>query len=141
MQHTCFRQGTKKQLEAISKYNAGITEKDFQDPKKQRDLTDILLYHPDPITRHEAAFIIGEHYQDLYPFLITALKFDTSIVCKHEAAEALGKVKGPEARRVQRYLERMMRPGYDEAVYHSDVQATIQHAVSQLAAEIQKQSL
>lgn len=54
---------------------------------------------------------------------------------KHEAIEALGKVRGPEAGRAYKFLKKILdteTKRYDEGLYHPDVQATAREAVRDL---------
>ena len=138
--HTCFGYIENDRLEYISRmYTIDEMVLDyFRDPSTWHDLKDILIYHPDPIVRHEASFIVGElEIEDLASFLSKVIKFDTSIVAKHEAAEALGKAKGREAMQAYIFLSKITsEQGYDDDVYHPDVQHTATQSMQRLRKEI-----
>jgi len=138
--HTVFGYIEEDRLRRISRYQSeDMTAEKFSDPSTWTDLKDILIYHPDPIVRHEASFVASQlpYHGNLVPYLISVVKFDQSIVAKHEAIEALGNVGGSEASKVYRFLSRIFtQRGYDEGVYHPDVQATIQHSLRELEREL-----
>ena len=53
-------------------------------PSNWRLFRDVLLFHPSPIARHEAAFYVGEFgISELFPLLIYAVENDKSLVVKH----------------------------------------------------------
>lgn len=145
IEHTVFEIDGRR-LREISRYKqSDMTSENFRDPSKWDDLKDILIYHPDPVVRHEVPFIMQElgAVCSLYAgFLISVLKFDKSIIAKHEAAEALRYVDEHEACRVYRYLTRMTVPDrFDTEVYHLDVQATIQGTLKELERRWEKRAL
>ena len=61
--------------------------------------TYILFHHPNPISRHESAFVLGELKYRCGVDQVTSIsnlrlvvRRDSSMVVKHEAAEALGEI-------------------------------------------------
>lgn len=143
LEHTVYDMISEERLREISRYEAlDITCDRFRDPVSWRDLKDVLIYHPNPVARHEASFVIGElQIEDLIPWLYSVLKFDRSIVAKHEAAEALGRTRGTQAKRIYRLLNRFTDPDFrfDPEVYHPDVQATIKLAINELKKYLKNQ--
>jgi hypothetical protein len=135
---TFFGQCDEPRRAEISQYqHSQVTPDRFRDPASWRDLKDILLYHPDQIVRHEAAFVIGAVNAACAPFLIQAIKFDPSLVNKHESAEALGQLTDPELAMVgYRYLKMIFQNPelFDEGVRHRDVLNTIRLALEALEA-------
>jgi len=145
--HTVYAYITEESFNEISKYNADdITFEKFKDPRRLEELKDILIYHPNQIIRHEAAFIIGELANKGLPvlieYLIPVIKFDKSIVAKHEAVEALGRVNHPnDIVNAYRFLCRLTtRKFYEDEVYHPDVQQTAKEAKSRLEKKLKKLS-
>jgi hypothetical protein len=133
---TIFGRCGRTRLLAVKRFgHSDVTMDRFRRPGTWGMLRDILLYHPDQIVRHEAAFVIGAVNADCAPFLIQALKFDPSIVNKHESAEALGQLTDPDLAIVgYRYLRRIFqRPElFDDGVCHRDVLNTIRLAIEAL---------
>ena len=135
--HTPLSYITKKEFEKISKYETrDITSQNFKYPSRWKELADILLFHPNPITRHEACFVAADLQILIAHRLISVVKFDTSIVNKHEAAESLGKIKNrDDAWMAYSFLKKTtdskMRK-YDDDIYHPDVQATICESLIEL---------
>ena len=70
---------------------------EYQYWKTLTDAARILYYHSNQIQRHEAAFVLGqfpyrsevEQVSAIY-FLRKAMRYDPSIVARHEMTEALG---------------------------------------------------
>lgn len=94
-------------------YNSdNVTVDNF--PECSRDLLDILLYHQSPITRHEAAFVMQkllEEGKGSIAYLISVIKFDTSIVAKHEAVEAMGGASlSYDIHEALRFLHKIQKP-------------------------------
>ena len=52
-------------------------------------LTYLLLFHPSPLVRHEAAFIIGEYGREHNTFLRSSAYLDPDATVRHEAALAM----------------------------------------------------
>ena len=136
--HTCIPCRSQERLEEISQYTSeDMKLRNFRDPNAWDDLVDILIYHPSSITRHEASFIIAE-LDDSYltSRLMQVVKFDRSIVAKHEAVEALGRTT-KDVKRVYQFLRNIITPGiYDDEVYHPDVQATAQESMRALKKQL-----
>ncbi len=137
MKHTCLSYIGKGRLAEISQYGSGdVTSETFADPRTWRDLGDILLFHPSAVTRHEASFVIADLQVPLAERLISAVKFDTSIVAKHEAAESLGKIEdGDDAWMAYVFLQRASdrkNRRYARGVYHCDVQTTVRESLEKL---------
>ena len=81
-------------MREVNRYKTrDITSSTFSDPARWYILKDIMVYHTSPITRHEACFVAAEVGCDCAGSLVSIVKFDTSVVNKHEAAEALGKLR------------------------------------------------
>ncbi|MBI2148393.1 HEAT repeat domain-containing protein [Candidatus Woesearchaeota archaeon] len=120
VEHTVFGDIYEENFRRISKYTVDkVNANKFRDPSKWFDLRDLLLYHPDPIVRHEASFVIGElGNTGLEPYLMTVIKFDNSIVAKHEAAEALGRMQGRDAYYAYKFLLKVYDniKNYDDGV-------------------------
>lgn len=135
--HTCFGDVSEERLSKISRYRfQDMVFSNFSGPATYGDLKDILLYHPNPVVRHEASFIIGElGIEELIPYLVKVVKFDQSIVGTHEAIEALGKFKNSrEAERIKRFLTQITtNKNYDERIRDPDIQATARLSLEQLS--------
>lgn len=146
VEHTVFGAIDKDRLEYIANtYNSeNVNIKNFSKGKDWRDLLDVQLYHPSSITRHEASFVIGELVsQGTFPveILFTVVKFDNSIVAKHEAVEAIGRAVTPNSVvNAYRFLRKISGPGYDDGVYHPDVQSTIKESLAKLEKLLTKLS-
>ncbi len=92
------------------------------------EATAVLFHHPNPIVRHEAAFVLGEfEYRDEFEKcasirnLRIASRTDTSIVAKHEAIEALGETFAPYSVGAAADMAKILRwPEH----YHPDIVAT-----------------
>ena len=135
--HTVYQQISPEELARISQYSDDdIVPDSFRDPKTWGDLKNVLIYHPDPIVRHEASFVVGEIQPDeLIGWLYGVVKFDSSIVATHEAIEALGRTRNKNyARRLFQRLTGLRdgARGIDERLGHPDVQATFDRALSKL---------
>lgn len=114
----------------------------FKDQETWETLKKILLHHPNPIVRHEAAYIIGDYnIYDLVPALIESVKTDPSIVAKHESAEALGFIKGEGANQAYKFLKDLIEnpQNYDEKTTHEDVIVTAKEALKLLEKEIKNE--
>ncbi len=135
--HTVYQCISPSTLERISGYRAvDVTPARFADPSTWDDLQKIVVYHPDPITRHEASFVIGElQPPELVPWLYSVAKFDRSIVATHEAIEALGRTRGPARNWVISRLERL-RTVQEDRIQHLDIQATFNRALAELRASL-----
>ncbi len=138
--HSVYGAISRQRLDEISRYASGsITVQKFRNAQRNplllQDLKDILLYHPNPIIRHEAAFIIGELKLPIAHLLIPAVKYDRSIVVKHEAIEALGRTNDyGDACMAYVFLKKITKTPekYDAGVAHEDVQITAQEALKEL---------
>ncbi len=63
----------------------------------------VLEEDPDPVVRHEAAFVLGELADPAgVPALARAAEEDPSALVRHEAVEALGWIATPESERALR---------------------------------------
>lgn len=62
-------------------------------------LTYLLLFHPSPLVRHEAAFVLGEYGAGYNTFLRDSALLDPDPVVRHEAALAMST---PSQRRFSR---------------------------------------
>lgn len=133
--HTCYFDIPQEEFNRIKRYRSrDITTNRFRDPTTWRELSDIMVYHPNPITRHEACFVAAELQIPYAHRLVAVVKFDQSIVNKHEAAEALGKLRDrTDAWMAYVFLRKTQKlRGYDDGVYHPDVQATVQESLDEL---------
>ncbi len=66
-------------------------------------LGQVLREDPDPVVRHEAAFVLGELADPAgVAALAEAAEGDASALVRHEAAEALGWIATPESQRALR---------------------------------------
>ena len=129
-----------ERFDEISKYRRiDITRENFgtaiNDRNLYRTLLDISLHHPHSVVRHEASFLLGKlNLTRAIPYLISIVKFDKSIVAKHEAAESLGKL-GENSDLAYEFLKEMTnlkRKVYEDDVYHADVQATAELAITEI---------
>jgi len=131
---------SQERLQNIAQYSwQQVNPNTFSDSSTWETLKLILLYHPNPIVRHEAAYIIGDfNIHDLVPALIESVKHDPSVVAKHESAEALGFIKGDVAHTAYRFLQSLFNEEriYDDLVYHEDVLVTAKEALKLLEKEI-----
>jgi len=132
-----------EQYKKISKYTwQEVNPVTFRDSETWPILKDILLYHPNPIVRHEASYIIGDfNIHDLVPALIESVKYDPSIVAKHESAEALGFIKGDAAVSAYNFLNTLLKDKNrtifsDPLIYHEDVIVTAKEAAKLLEKEV-----
>ncbi|MBI2632684.1 HEAT repeat domain-containing protein [Candidatus Pacearchaeota archaeon] len=134
--HTCFGDIPPYRLREINRYRTNqITCLRFEDPKTWPLLADIMIYHKNPITRHEACFISVELGCPYASKLVQIVKYDRSIVVKHEAAEALGKIKDKDdAWMAYTFLRKafLNNIDYDDGIYHPDVQASIRESIEDL---------
>ncbi len=143
IEHTSFVTITEERLGEISKYKfSEINKKHFgnaiNDNNLYKLLIDIMLYHPNLVVRHEASFLLGElEIKEAIPSLMNVVKFDKSIVAKHEAIEAIRKL-GKNIDSVYEFLKSLTDLNskiYDEGVYHPDVQATAELSIKELEEE------
>lgn len=132
-----------EQYKKISKYTwQEVNPLTFRDSETWPILKDILLYHPNPIVRHEASYIIGDfNIHDLVPALIDSVKYDPSVVAKHESAEALGFIKGDAAAQAYNFIKTLLNDKdksifTDPLVYHEDVIVTAKEAFKLLEKEV-----
>lgn len=141
VQHTCFGDILQQRLREINRYKTNqITCSNFKNPKTWPLLRDIMIYHNSPITRHEACFISVELSCPYASKLVQIVKFDISIVVKHEAAEALGKIKEKDdAWMAYTFLREAFQNNrhYGDGVYHPDVQASIKESIDDLEERFQ----
>lgn len=135
---------SKSRYEEVCKYEWGnIKWHTFRNQESWSLLKDILLFHPNPIVRHEAAYMIGDfNIYDLVPALIDSIKYDKSIVAKHESAEALSFIKGPVALTAYNFLKDITenKNNYNELIQHEDVQVTALEALKHLEKTIRNQN-
>lgn len=103
---------------------------------------EILFYHPDPIVRHEAAFVLGEvcYRSDLERTVAIrdlrwALRQDPSIVAKHEIAEALGTMFGIGAVGAAADMAKILIFPH---LHHPDVVATAREAYGNLVGYLER---
>ena len=136
LEHTCYGEISEERLEGVRQYTTReVTAQGFADPATWRQLADIMVYHPNPITRHEACFVMAELHAPFTHLLVSIVKFDTSVVAKHEAVESLGKIRDREdAWMAYSFLRRAFQSQriFDNGVYPPDVQATIQESIIEL---------
>lgn len=118
--------------------NYDITSDEFRDASTWEKLRIILRAHPNPITRHEACFIAGElHIADFISDLKDAVVTDPSLVVRHEAIEALGRMKGSDVPAIDAFLVDIMNDRKDNPYFnHSDIIATVEMARKRLAATL-----
>jgi hypothetical protein len=96
-----------EEMERISRYtrrgvNAMLRRDLTSEHAYWRTLTEavqVLYHHPDPIVRHESAFVLSDfpYRRDLEKVtavrrLRLAVRLDPSVVVQHEALEALGEI-------------------------------------------------
>ena len=139
VKHTCFAGISQERIDAIKGYNTrDLTSQRFSDPKSWVELAAVMTNHPHPVTRHEACFLAAELQIPYVHRLVAVVKFDVSIVNKHEAAESLGKVMDrDDAWMSYVFLSKTTKKNrknfrYDSKVYHPDVQATILESITEL---------
>ena len=106
-----------------------------------RRLYHLMVFHPDPIIRHEASFIVL-HYQcdELVSKLMIAANEEESIVATHEALEALGEMRGRTKmaffyrESIRKFLAayRTVSPNLNKE--HPDIVATLEQAQKRNAA-------
>ena len=129
-----------EKLKEISTYTwREVNPHTFKNKETWETLRLILLHHPNPIVRHEAAYIIGDfNIHDLVPALIESVKYDPSIVAKHESAEAMAFIKGEAAKIAYDFLTSLFEEpkAYEEACYHDDVLMTAKEALTYLEVEV-----
>lgn len=111
-----------------------ISVEQFRDPATWETLRTVLRAHPNPITRHEACFFAGEmEITSLIPALQEAATKDPSIVVRHEAIEALGRMAA-DANAVDAFLKNLQaNPHKDSFLEHADIVATLVIARKRLA--------
>ena len=112
-----------------------IIPEQFKDPTSWKKLRTILHTHPNPITRHEACFIVGElNIAKLIPDLMQVAEKDSSIVARHEAIEALGNIKVQDIPTINNFLANLKaNPKNDPLLNHRDIIATLEIALKRLA--------
>ena len=57
--------------------------------KAHLGLTYLLLFHPSPLVRHEAAFVLGEYGRGYNSFLNDSAFLDSEAIVRHEACLAM----------------------------------------------------
>lgn len=134
----------KEEYEEICEHSwKQVNPNTFMDSESWPILKNIILYHPNPIVRHEASYIAGDlNIYDLVPVLIDAVKYDLSIVGKHEAVEALGFIKGPAAKQAHDFIKSLLEDKNQKLfehklIYHEDVIKTAEEAFKLLEKEIE----
>ena len=102
----------------------------FRDPDTWKDLQYILHAHPNPVTRHEACFVAGElKIEDLIPGLKEAAIGEKSLVVRHEAIEALGRIGEQGVHAVDDFLASLQsNKNHDPLLEHPDIVATLETA-------------
>ena len=107
-----------------------------------RDLERVLLFHKNPIVRHEASFV-ALHYQPhrLIIKLMIVADYEDSLVATHEALEALGGMKGDiermkkyYAERIAEFLKRYRIRSPNRYKDNPDIIATLEQAIKSNAA-------
>ncbi len=82
-------------------------------------LARVLGEDPDPVVRHEAAFVLGELADPAgVPALAEAAEGDDSALVRHEAVEALGWIATPES---QKALRLALRDPVSEVVRTAEI--------------------
>jgi len=133
-----FRVHYKADLEQIKPED--ITIENFKGCRSQDRVTrmrwiwrlkKILLFHPDPIARHEACFMFAFYQisRGVSSMMIIA-DYDKSIVAVHEALEALGEMEiTPEI--IGEFLASYPGSSPNQLRTHSDIAATLKRAIRQ----------